>query len=46
MKLKDLFDRGEFVISSEVGPVKGAIPRDKDFVPPYCKKAGTWPVTP
>jgi methylenetetrahydrofolate reductase (NADPH) len=39
MKLKDLFDRGEFVISSEVGPVKGAIPRDKAFVPSCQKEA-------
>jgi len=28
MKLNDMFDRGEFVISGEGGPVKGAIPRD------------------
>jgi 5,10-methylenetetrahydrofolate reductase len=39
MKLKDVFDRGEFVISSEVGPVKGAIPRDPDFVPPCQQEA-------
>jgi 5,10-methylenetetrahydrofolate reductase len=39
MKLKDLFDRGEFVISGEVGPVKGAIPRDENFVPPCLMEA-------
>ncbi len=39
MKLGELFDKGEFVISGEVGPVKGAIPRDRDFVPPCEKEA-------
>ena len=39
MKLKDLFERGEFVISGEVGPVKGAIPRDENFVPPCLMEA-------
>jgi 5,10-methylenetetrahydrofolate reductase len=39
MKLKELFDRGEFVISGEVGPVKGAIPRDENFVPPCVAEA-------
>jgi 5,10-methylenetetrahydrofolate reductase len=39
MKIVDLFDKGEFVISGEVGPVKGAIPRNGDFVPPCQKEA-------
>jgi methylenetetrahydrofolate reductase (NADPH) len=39
MKLRDLFERGEFVISGEVGPVKGAIPRDENFVPPCLMEA-------
>jgi methylenetetrahydrofolate reductase (NADPH) len=39
MKLKERFDRGEFVISGEVGPVKGAIPRDENFVPPCVTEA-------
>ncbi len=39
MKLKNLFDRGEFVISGEVGPIKGAIPRDESFLPPCQKEA-------
>jgi 5,10-methylenetetrahydrofolate reductase len=39
MKLSELFDNGEYVISGEVGPVKGAIPRDEDFVPPCVKEA-------
>ncbi len=40
MKLSELFDKGEFVVTGEVGPVKGAIPRDKDFVPTCVKEAG------
>jgi methylenetetrahydrofolate reductase (NADPH) len=39
MKLKNLFDRGEFVITGEVGPVKGAIPRDANFVPTCVAEA-------
>ena len=39
MKLGELFDKGEFVISGEVGPIKGAIPRNGDFVPPCEKEA-------
>lgn len=31
MKLGELFDKGEFVVTGEVGPVKGAIPRDENF---------------
>jgi len=33
MKLTTLFDKGEFVITGEVGPIKGAINRDKSIVP-------------
>jgi len=39
MKLGELFDTGEFVVTGEVGPVKGAIPRDESFVPPCAKEA-------
>ncbi len=39
MKLKELFDKGEFVITGEVGPVKGAIPRDENYKPPCAKEA-------
>lgn len=39
MQLKSLFDRGQFVISSEVGPVKGAIPRDPASPPPCLEEA-------
>ena len=33
MKLTSLFDKGEFVITGEVGPIKGAINRDKAIEP-------------
>ena len=33
MKLTTLFDKGEFVITGEVGPIKGALSRDKDIEP-------------
>ena len=33
MKLTSLFDKGEFVITGEVGPIKGAIHRDKSIEP-------------
>ena len=33
MKLTNLFDKGEFVITGEVGPIKGAIHRDKSIEP-------------
>ena len=39
MKLGELFEKGEFVVTGEVGPVKGAIPRDESFVPPCAKEA-------
>jgi len=39
MKLGELFDKGKFVVTGEVGPVKGAIPRDESFVPPCAREA-------
>ena len=39
MKLGELFDNGAFVVTGEVGPVKGAIPRDENVVPPCAKEA-------
>ena len=39
MKLNQLFNKGEFVITGEVGPVKGAIPRDENYVPPCAEEA-------
>jgi len=39
MKLGELFDKGKFVVTGEVGPVKGAIPRDESFVPPCAQEA-------
>jgi len=41
MKLSTLFDRGDFVVTGEVGPVKGAIPRDDRFVPPCLAEAAS-----
>ncbi len=37
MKLTELFDKGEFVVSSEVGPVKGCV-RDVGGEEPVCLK--------
>ena len=39
MKLTTLFDRGEFVITGEVGPIKGAISRGKTKEPLCAKEA-------
>ena len=39
MKLTDLFAKGEFVVSGEVGPIKGAVPRDKSQVPTCAQEA-------
>ena len=39
MKLSDLFRKREFVVTGEVGPVKGAIPRDEKYVPPCLEEA-------
>jgi methylenetetrahydrofolate reductase (NADPH) len=33
MKITELFARGEFVITGEVGPIKGALPRDPGIEP-------------
>lgn len=39
MKLKDLFDKDEFIVTGEVGPIKGAIPRDRAIVPKCAQEA-------
>lgn len=39
MKLNELFDKGDFVITGEVGPVKGAILRDENYLPPCAEEA-------
>ncbi len=39
MKLTDLFEKHEFVVTSEVGPAKGAIPRDISIVTNCVKEA-------
>lgn len=39
MKLGELFDENKFVITGEVGPVKGAILRDESYVPPCAQEA-------
>ena len=39
MKLGELFEKGKFVVTGEVGPVKGAIPRDDSVVPPCAREA-------
>jgi 5,10-methylenetetrahydrofolate reductase len=36
MKLTELFDKGEFVITSEVGPVKGCLREGDGDAPPKC----------
>jgi len=36
MKLTDLFDKGEFVLTSEVGPVKGCLRNDNGAETPEC----------
>jgi len=39
MKLTSLFDRGEFVVTGEVGPIKGAVSRDKNIDPTCTQEA-------
>ncbi len=39
MKLSSLFDKGTFVVTGEVGPIKGAIPRDKKIKPSCLREA-------
>ena len=41
MKLTELFDKGEFVVTGEIGPIKGAINRDKSIHPTCAKEART-----
>ena len=40
MKLTQLFAHGTFVITSEVGPVKGAVSRDPAIEPACAREAG------
>jgi methylenetetrahydrofolate reductase (NADPH) len=39
MKLGALFDKNEFVVTGEVGPIKGAIPRDTTIKPSCLREA-------
>jgi 5,10-methylenetetrahydrofolate reductase len=39
MKLTSLFDQGEFVVTGEVGPIKGAVSRDKNIDPTCTQEA-------
>jgi methylenetetrahydrofolate reductase (NADPH) len=39
MKLTTLFDQGTFVITGEVGPIKGAVSRDKTIDPACAREA-------
>ena len=39
MKITRLFDKGEFVVTGEVGPTKGAVPRDPYAVPSCAREA-------
>jgi methylenetetrahydrofolate reductase (NADPH) len=39
MKLTSLFDKGEFVVTGEVGPIKGAVNRDKTIDPVCTQEA-------
>ncbi len=39
MKLTSLFNEGKFVVTSEVGPIKGAISRDKSVEPACAREA-------
>jgi len=39
MKITDLYDQGVFVVTSEVGPIKGAVSRDKTIDPSCAREA-------
>ncbi|MCG6908589.1 MAG: methylenetetrahydrofolate reductase [Deltaproteobacteria bacterium] len=39
MKITDLFEKGEFVVTGEVGPIKGAVSRNKRIDPTCAKEA-------
>jgi 5,10-methylenetetrahydrofolate reductase len=39
MKLTELFNKGEFVVTGEVGPIKGAVNRDKSIDPACTQEA-------
>lgn len=40
MKITEQFSRGDFVITGEVGPIKGALPRDRGDEPACTREAG------
>jgi 5,10-methylenetetrahydrofolate reductase len=40
VKITDLFERGEFVVTGEVGPIKGALSRDRNIEPACAREAG------
>jgi methylenetetrahydrofolate reductase (NADPH) len=40
MKITELFARGDFVVTGEVGPVKGALPRGRGVEPACTREAG------
>ncbi len=39
MKLTELFDKNTFVVTGEIGPIKGALSRDKSFEPACATEA-------
>lgn len=39
MKITELFNKGEFVVTGEVGPVKGAVSRDRSLEPNCVREA-------
>ncbi|MGD9369034.1 MAG: methylenetetrahydrofolate reductase [Desulfobacteraceae bacterium] len=39
MKLTTLFNKGEFVVTGEVGPIKGAVSRDRNIEPACTQEA-------
>ena len=39
MKLTELFDKDKFVVTGEIGPIKGALSRDKSFEPACAAEA-------
>jgi methylenetetrahydrofolate reductase (NADPH) len=40
MKITELFARGAFVVTGEIGPAKGALPRDRSVEPVCVREAG------
>ncbi|MEN8245717.1 MAG: methylenetetrahydrofolate reductase [Thermodesulfobacteriota bacterium] len=39
MKITELFEKGKYVVTGEVGPIKGAVPRNKNIDPACAKEA-------